>query len=177
MAGQVLTYGANCFLLLVPVFIWNICLAGALPLPYSPGLFNKDVPAPLLLAENCLRLPLFAFPLIMRLGLSSQQQRTGLAVYVVGVVLYAISWLVQIRVPQSPWSRSTAGFSAPAYTSAMWLAGIGMIGEHSFIEWTYRPQFYFGLVAAFVFVHTAHAFTAYRNQAMRAAGHRASGRS
>ncbi len=164
MEGQVLTYGANCFFLLVPVFIWNILLARALPQPYSPELFGKGIPAPLLLAENCLRLTLFAFPLIMRLGLSSQQQRTGLVVYVAGLLLYGSSWLVQIWAPESPWSRSAAGFLAPAYTPAIWLVGIGMVGEHSFIEWPYRQQLFFGLAVAFVFVHTAHAFMAYRNQ-------------
>lgn len=165
MAGNILTYGANCFLLLVPVFIWNIWLARALPQPYSPEVFEDDIPGPLLLAENCLRLALFAFPLIMQLGLSSQQQRTGLAVYLVGILLYGSSWLVQIWAPKSPWSRSAAGFLAPAYTPAIWLVGIGMLGEDSFIEWPYRPQVYFVLAAAFVFVHTAHAFMAYRNQA------------
>ena len=169
--GQVLSYGASCFLLIIPVLIWNIGLAGSLPSLYSPERFNTGIPTRLLLAENCARLAvLAAFPLVMRVGLSSTRQKTGLVVYAVGILMYAGAWLAVIRAPASRWSRSTAGFLAPAYTPAIWLAGIGLIGERAFIEWPGRELWYSGLALAFVCVHMVHTLMAVRSSTLQVSG-------
>ncbi len=154
-------YLANCFLLLIPVLIWNACLTKHLPWGYSPAGPWDRVPKALSAVENALRVVVLLAPLFMRLGISSAWQRAGCGLYAVGLVAYASSWLAQIWIPESPWSRSPCGFLAPAYTAGIWLTGIGLIGERLVVELPYRRWVYLAAVAAFVVVHTSHAYRAY----------------
>ena len=53
------------------------------------------------------------------------------------------------------------GTLAPAYTSLIWLAGIGLIGRSRDGVWPFKPWVYVGLACAFVAVHLAHASIVY----------------
>ena len=161
MEPQLCRYLTNCFLLLIPVLTWNVCLAKRLPWGYAPGGPWDHVPVWLGAVESGLRACVLALPLLMRLEVSSAWQRAGLWLYVVGVIAYGVSWSAQVWAPNRAWSRSMLGFLAPAYTAGIWLTGIGMVGERLLVELPYRRSIYLAAVVAFVAVHTWHAYLAY----------------
>lgn len=103
----------------------------------------------------------FFLPLLMPLTVETCGQKTGLGVYLAGLGVYFLSWLLQIYYPDSAWSKSAFGFLAPAYTTMIWLVGIGLIGTRLFVKVPYRPTVYILISTAFVVVHTMHAYLVY----------------
>jgi hypothetical protein len=102
-------------------------------------------------------------PLFLPLTLAGAVERVGALLYVVGVVAYLASWTVLILWPHAAWSTSAAGFLAPAYTPALWLTGIGLIGMHPVIAHTrHLPWIYLAAVAAFLTFHNLHALLVYQ---------------
>ena len=113
--------------------------------------------------EHVLRAMVFLVPLLLVFGLGTSVQKAGLAVYVVGMLIYFASWAMQIWFPDSGWDKSAVLFSATAWTPLIWLTGIGMIGQKSFLPFSQMSWIYMGLAVAFVSVHTAHSVLAFRN--------------
>jgi hypothetical protein len=68
---------------------------------------------------------------------------------------------MQIWFPLSPWSQSPLGFLAPAFTPALWLAGIASIGRTLYFGDFYRPWMFLALSLVFLAFHNAHAWTVY----------------
>ena len=162
MSGkQILNYALSCFVLVIPVFLWNILFATSLPRGYSPAFFWKDIPPIVGVTENALRLVVFFLPLLMPLTVETLRQKIGLGLYSAGLVIYFLSWMLQIHYPESAWSRSAFGFLAPAYTTMLWFTGIGLIGNQLFVRIPYHPLVYHVVSATFVAVHTAHAYIVY----------------
>ncbi len=158
---QILQYALNCFILLIPIFLWNILFATSLPRGYSIEFFWKDIPPIVGTTENILRIIAFFLPLLMPLTIKTTSQKIGLGIYLAGVAIYFLSWIMQIYYPDSTWSSSLFGFLAPAYTTIIWLIGIGLIGNKLFIKIPYNPIIYITISAVFVFVHTTHAYIVY----------------
>lgn len=129
---------------------------------FQPEIFWRDIPEPLGLAENTLRFILVGLSFGLQTGLSRSRQRTGLAVYLVGLGLYMASQALIAANPQSAWSTSAIGFLAPAYTPLIWLVGIGMISERWLVPQIGRSSlFYIGFSAAFIATHVSHAALVY----------------
>ena len=61
----IMGYLANCFLLLVPILLWNVVFAGKLPKAYSAEIFSKDIPRFIEYGENISRLFVFVLPILM----------------------------------------------------------------------------------------------------------------
>jgi len=156
--NNVLKYFVSCFLLLIPILFWNVLYAPSLPQGYSVEFFWNNIPAFIGTTENVLRAIVILLPLLMPLKVKSRTQKTGLAVFIAGAVIYFASWLVLIYFPESAWSRSVFGFTAPAYTAVVWLTGIGLIGETLFTGIPYHPMVYIGLSALFVVFHSIHSY-------------------
>lgn len=135
----------NCFWLLLPIFAWNAIFASRLP---QIG-FKSDagVPRPVLVAEHVLRIAVFIWPLFLPLRWQDPEGRTGLALFLLGVLGYFAAWLPLLYLPDTPWSRSAAGLLAPAYTPLLWLCGIALVGR----SWPYAV-----LALLFVGVHVYH---------------------
>ncbi|MFZ5442383.1 MAG: hypothetical protein ACOZQL_20405, partial [Myxococcota bacterium] len=114
---------ANGAWLLVPVMALNLAFAARLPAAYQPDVFWRDIPPALAFAENVTRLGVFVLPALVPLGWSSRAQRLGLTLFVGGFGVYAASWALLILAPEHPLARSAVGFTAPAWTPALWLAG------------------------------------------------------
>jgi hypothetical protein len=123
--------------------------------------FWKDIPPIIGITENVLRVMVFFLPLLMPLTVETGSQKIGLGIYIAGLVIYFLSWLLQIYYPDSAWSKSAFGFLAPAYTTMIWLVGIGLIGTRLFVKVPYRPTVYILISTAFVVVHTMHAYLVY----------------
>ena len=123
--------------------------------------FWKDIPPIIGITENVLRLMVFFLPLLMPLAVETGGQKIGLGIYFAGLGVYFLSWLLQTHWPESAWSRSVLGFLAPAYTTMIWLVGIGLVGDRLFVKVPYKPIAYILISVAFVAVHTTHAYIIY----------------
>lgn len=154
-------YSLNCFLLTLPIMVWNIVLTRKLPQDFQPAIFWKDIPAFLTYGENISRTMVFILTLLMPLRISTLTQKRGLFLYVGGTLLYFASWVVLIIFPNSAWSNSIIGFTAPAYTPLFWLIGIGLIGNSFYFNLPYRHWFFISISFIFLLFHNFHAITIY----------------
>jgi hypothetical protein len=156
--GRLAGLASNAILLTLPPLLFSFAFWGSLPAAFSFNNFWKDIPPALVLGGNLTQVFVFAFPVLMRAGLSSPRQRLGLKVYGVGLAAYYASYFAQIAFPDSVWSTSALGFVAPAYTPLLWLAGIAMVADRLYVRRIpYRWWFYLGGSLAFVAFHVAHA--------------------
>ena len=154
-------YALNCGLLLVPAILWNLLLTERLPPEFSMAEFWREIPVPLALAENILRVAVFALPFFMPLDLSAPGRRRALWIYAVGTLAYFASWLPLIFFPSSAWSTSAWGFIAPAYTPFFWLLGIALLGRRLFWGAFYRWWMYLVLSLGFLATHISHTALVY----------------
>ena len=155
------TYLLNCFLLLLPIMIWNIVFMDKLPHEYQPEIFWKDIPVWLKYAENISRTLIFILALLMPLSISTLTQKRGVILYLGGTLLYFVSWLVLIYLPDSNWSNNIFGFMSPAYTPLLWLTGIGLIGSSFYFNLPYRRWFFISTAIIFLVFHNFHTMTIY----------------
>ncbi len=151
-------YLQNCFLLLVPILLWNVLLTEQLPSAFQPDFFWKDIPSFITIPENVLRILVMASPVFLILSVKTKIQRIGLTLYIAGTILYFASWLVLIYFPGSAWSQNAIGFMAPAYTPLIWLIGIGLIGRQSFFNLKNASRIYILLSIAFILFHSLHTY-------------------
>lgn len=154
-------YAVNCFLLTIPILIWNIVLTSKLPQDFQPEIFWKDIPTFLTYGENISRTVVFMLTLLMPLSISTLAQKRGFFLYVGGTLLYFASWVVLINFPNSEWSNSIIGFTAPAYTPLFWLIGIGLIGNSFYFNLPFRRWFFISISIIFLIFHNFHTFTIY----------------
>jgi hypothetical protein len=94
--------------------------------------FWNNIPYFIRISENILRAIVFFLPLLLKLEINEPQQKIGFLIYMAGIGVYFMSWLMQIYFPDSSWSQSVFGFMAPAYTTIIWFVGIGLIGKSPF---------------------------------------------
>lgn len=160
---KVKKYLLNCFLLLIPILLWNILLMDVLPQGYQAEIFWKNIPGIVTYSESILRIIVFALPAFMVLSLQSNTQKIGLVLYVLGLLVYFASWLIMIIEPTIDWSQSLVGFMAPAYTTLIWFIGIGLIGQKSFLKVPHLTWIYMTSSILFVIVHTTHTYIVYQN--------------
>lgn len=154
-------YTLSCGLLLIPAILWNVALAHRLPPSFQPAVFWADIPAALALAENALRVLVFALPFAMPLQLTTPASRRALLVFMGGTLVYFASWLALILFPTSPWSTSALGFTAPAWTPVLWLSGIALLGRELYWGSFFRWWMYQALALAFLTAHIAHTALVY----------------
>lgn len=158
MTARAAIYLRNCFWLIVPVLVFDLAFAARLPAAFQMENFWRDIPWVIGVPENIFRTIVLMLPLLMPLGIASARQRAGLALYLAGMAAYFAAWAALIISPASAWSTSIAGQLAPAYTPALWLAGVGLIGERLFVpRLPYRPWVYLAASAAFLAFHVTHA--------------------
>ena len=135
----------NGFWLLVPILIWNAIFSSRLAHPAFEH--DEDVAQWLLISENVLRIGVFIAPLFLTLKWETTRSKVGWIAYIVGVQVYFGTWIPLMMAPDSAWSNSVIGFTAPAWTPLLWLVGTGLIGGW----WPYV-----GLAVVFVAVHVSH---------------------
>jgi hypothetical protein len=162
MSLTIKRYFLNCFLLLIPIFIWNIIFIDALPRSYSPEIFWKDIPKTISYSENILRIIVFIMPAIMIFSLKTRMQKIGFIIYLIGIILYFLSWIGMIAYPESSWSQSMIGFISLACTTIVWFVGIGLIGNKAFFKILYLPVIYIFIALLFVGFHSLHAYIVFQ---------------
>jgi hypothetical protein len=154
-------YSLNCFLLTLPILIWNMLLTNKLPKAFQPEIFRNDMPSFLTYGENVSRIIVFTLTFLMPLRILTNTQKKGLFLYIGGTLLYFASWLILIYFPDSGWSTSILGFMAPAYTPLLWLTGIGLIGNSFYFNLTYRRWLFIGTSLVFLTFHNFHTLIIY----------------
>ena len=154
-------YFFSCFLLTIPIMVWNILLTNKLPAVFQPETFWKDIPPLIAYGENISRLLVFACTLLMPLRIETLKQKKGLMLYTIGLLLYITSWLIIIYSLTGVWSNSLAGFMAPAYTPLLWLLGIGLIGDAFYFNFPFRPWIFMLIAIVFLVFHNLHTFLIY----------------
>lgn len=158
---QLKKYFFNCFLLTIPILLWDYIFTDKLPKAFQPGIFWKDIPAYITYGENISRLVMFVFISIMPLKIITSQQKNGLRLYVIGTLLYFCAWLILMYLPNTAWSNSVLGLLAPAYTPLVWLVGIGFIGNSFFFKIPFKRWLYFLIVLIFLIFHNWHTYLIY----------------
>ncbi len=151
-------YLKNCFWLLIPILLWNLLFAAELPKYYQPEIFWKDIPQFIGTTENIFRIIIMVIPAFLVFSVETKSQHIGLWMYVIGAILYYLSWLILMYYPESNWSQSAIGFMAPAFTPILWLVGIGLVGRESFFKIKNTTLIYISLSILFTFFHCLHAF-------------------
>lgn len=135
----------NCFWLIIPLLAWNLVLGAQLSDPRIAS--DAFSPKWMLVIENLTRLVIFIFPILLPLRWNDALSKTGLAIYLAGILIYFATWLPLLLAPDSAWSNSPAGLLAPWLTPFLPFLGIAMVG-HSL------P---YGVIAiGFIFFHTWH---------------------
>lgn len=151
-------YIQSCGLLLLPILLWNFLFIGYLPPALATDEFSRDIPSFVVLGENTLRTATVLLPFMMPLRLTTAVQKRYLILFLTGLCLYFLSWLVLMAFPHSLWSTSWVGVLAPAYTPSIWLVAIGLLGEKLYWPLSYRRWIYFVFVSGFVVFHLTHAY-------------------
>jgi len=138
-------YFINGFLLLLPILVWNVIFASQLT---QKGFQNDHlVPAWLLYAEHGLRVIVFLFPLLLAFETKAPYFKLGIILYVVGTILYLLTWIPLIWFADSAWSQSPWVILGPFATPLIWCLGIAFIGN----------SLLYGIGSIlFVAVHVAH---------------------
>lgn len=158
---KVTKYLKSCFLLTLPVMVWNVMFAAILPPPFQPGIFWDKIPPFLAAGEQCFRILIFVVTLLMPLSITSRTQQKGMIIYVAGILLYFASWLALICYPQSAWSNSCLGFLSPALTPVFWLAGIALVSDKLYFRLPYRRWMFLAVSIAFLIFHNIHTWIIY----------------
>jgi hypothetical protein len=141
---------------------FSFATASMLGPAYQPAIFWADIPPLMGSAENMSRFAMITLSAFLILRFDSPRQRLGLILFGLGLVCYAGSYGAMILAPDSTWSRSLVGFSAPAYTTLPWIAGIGLIGQKSFLPRADWLKFCYVITATvFVVAHTSHTILIY----------------
>jgi len=155
----------NGALLIIPPMVITFGLWGALPAAYQPDLFWKDIPKWLGVFENIFRVLVLGLPAILYFGKRDPGQPLGWSLYLGGLLVYLASYLAQIVYPDSAWSQSVIGFTAPAWSTLFWFAGIGLVCARSWLAIPWHRATY--LLSAFMFLifHVRHTGLVYFNMA------------
>jgi hypothetical protein len=150
-------------LLIIPPMVITFGLWGVLPAAYGPDLFWKEIPGWLSVLENTFRILVFSLPFILYFGKDEKGQPLGWYLYFGGLVIYLASYLAQIVFPASAWSLSAIGFTAPAWSTVFWFAGIGLVCARSWLPIPWHRAIYLGSAALFLVFHVGHTGLVYFN--------------
>ena len=154
-------YLLNCFVLTIPILVWNILLTDKLPKTTKPEILIQNIDPFIIYAENIIRIVVFTMMAFMPIKISKAIQWQGLLLFFFGTLVYFASWLFLIYYPDSLWSKSSLGILSPAYTPALWLIGIGLIGDTFYVNLPYKRWVFISLIIIFLVFHNIHSYKIY----------------
>lgn len=146
-------------LILIPN-IFNILFYKYLPEAFSIEVFTKNIPNYVLILENIGRICIFGLPFLFKYNL--KDSKTGILLYSIGLTIYFLSWFALIIFPNSLWSTSIIGFTAPAFTPIIWLLGCAILfKEIYFVNIKYTPIIFITVSVFFTIFHVTHTVIVY----------------
>jgi len=153
----ILKYINNCFLLFIPILLFNILFFKKLPSHYL-----KNISNPIIKMETIIRIILIAFSMIMAVNIQNKIEKIGIIIYIIGIIIYFTSYFIEIYASNSLFGRNLIFILAPYWTSVIWLTGIGLAGNRLFINITYHFSVYLILSVIFTAIHTIHGYLCYK---------------
>lgn len=152
----------NGYIPIVPILVWNTLLTSRLPPAFDPKSFNSGIPTVIIIGENLCRAVIFVLPLLLKTNISTSIGKAGLVIFICGALLYFSSWLLLIWIPDSAFSKSILGFTAPAYTPLVWLIGLSLMMESYYFAFPYSKWHYILPSIVFSFFHVRHTVYIYK---------------
>ena len=153
---------SNGFVPIIPILVWNKLFVSRLPAAFDAKTFNRGISLILISSENMFRAMVFIMPLFFRTNLSSSMGKVGFLIFLSGASLYFLSWLMLIYFPDTTWSTSLFGFTAPAFTPLIWLVGLGLMADSYYFNAPYFKWHYLLPAAAFTGFHLLHTWHIYK---------------
>ena len=130
----------NCFLLLIPILLWNLIFTPKLPEKYSV----KDSERWIEITENIFRFACFGYTVFMPIYYDHTYFTMGIIIYISGMIIYFTAWIVIIKLPNKTINKYKLLYLGPAITPIIWLTGISIIG---------KSIIFFSISTLFIFVH------------------------
>lgn len=124
------------------------------PGAYGPEAFNRGIPGWILLVENFFRSIVFVAPAFLSFDF---KEKKGWIAYGAGLALYLASYLIHIVLPASFAGGSLLFFTASAWSTALWFAGIALVCRKTWLPFAWKRRHYFAVAALFLFFHVLHA--------------------
>jgi hypothetical protein len=140
----------------MPVIIFNILFT-----KYLPEFYLKNLNHPIVTIETVARIITIAFSIIMAIKLDNKIGKTGLIVYIIGILIYFCSYFIVIKIPVISFHNNFIVLLAPYWTSAIWLTGIGLCGNKLFINMPYHYTAYIIISIVFAIMHSIHGYICY----------------
>ena len=112
--------------------------------------------------ETIARIITIAFSFIMVINIQNKTGKTGMIIYIIGIIIYFTSYFIEIYFPNTLFGKNMIFILAPYWTSVIWLMGIGFIGNKIFVNIPYHFTFYSILSIIFVTIHTIHGYICYK---------------
>jgi len=153
----ILKYINNCFLFFIPILLFNILFFKKLPAHYL-----KNISHPIIIMETIIRIIVIAFSMIMAIDIQNRIEKTGIMIYIIGIIIYFKSYFIEIYANNTLFGRNIIFILAPYWTSVIWLTGIGLIGNRLFINIPYHFTVYLLLSVIFTTIHTIHGYLCYK---------------
>jgi hypothetical protein len=140
----------------MPVIIFNIIFT-----KYLPKYYLKNIKHPIVAIETVARIITIAFSIIMAINLDNKIGKIGLIVYIIGILIYFCSYFFVIKVPAVSFHNNLILLLAPYWTSALWLIGIGLLGNKLFLNIPYHYTAYIIISIIFAIIHSIHGYICY----------------
>lgn len=156
--GFINTYKNNCFWFFIPPLLFNIIIV-----KYLPEYYLKNINHPIIIWENILRFITIAFSAIMAITINNKIGKIGFIVYIIVIIIYFCSYFIVIKFPASSFNNNLIILLAPAWTSVLWLIGIGLIGNKIFVNIPYHFSVYCLLSISFAIIHSIHFYYVIRS--------------
>ena len=153
----IIKYINNCFLLFIPILLFNILFFKKLPSHYL-----KNISHPIIIIETITRIIVIAFSMIMVMNIQNKMEKIGLIIYVIGIIIYFTSYFIEIYAVNTLFGRNIIFILSPYWTSIIWLIGIGLVGNRLFINIPYHFSVYLILSVIFTTIHTIHGYLCYK---------------
>jgi len=84
-------YFLNCFVLTIPILVWNILLTDKLPKTTKPEILIQYISPFITYPENIIRIIVFTMMAFMPIKISKTIQKQGLVLFVFGTLIYFAS--------------------------------------------------------------------------------------
>ena len=153
----ILKYLNNCFLLFIPILLFNILFFKKLPSHYL-----KNITHPIIIMETITRIITIAFSIIMIINIQNKIEKIGIIIYIIGIIIYFTSYFIEIYASNLLFGRNIIFILAPYWTSVIWLIGIGLVGNRLFVNIPYHFTVYSILSIIFATIHTIHGYLCYK---------------
>ena len=144
---------SNCFLLFIPVILFDIVFT-----KYLPELYLKNTSHTIVPIETTVRIALIALSAIMKINVQNRKGKIGVLIYITGLILYFISYFVLINYADVVIGKNMILQLSGYWTAMIWLIGIGFIGNRLFVKVPYHYTLFIILSILFGIVHTYYGY-------------------